>query len=386
MMTIDSLRYLLEKAIQHRRYLHEHPEIGFDLPGTYDYVSSQLSALSIPVIGPIGHYSLIGVIENGNGPVMGLRADMDALPIEENNPSIPFCSKNKGKMHACGHDAHTAIVLTVAEYLQTHKELWKGTVKLIFQEAEEGPDPGGAHYVVASGHIDDVEVFYGLHCSPELPVGIYGIKEGPMLASADTLSLTINGKGAHAAYPHLGINPVSIQADIITQINQIIPTKIDKNELSVITISQVHSGTTHNVIPQTAYMQGTIRSFNPRIRKQLHDEIVSVIERITKQYQATYELTYQWGYDALINQPKPTQHIIDTIHRMLGVDHCKILEKPSMGAEDFSKYINYKTGAFVWLGTYGGSETSYGLHHPLFAIDEEALLYGIGLMINIVCP
>lgn len=384
MVKLEEIKYLENQLIYNRRFLHSHPEVGFDVEKTHDFVKDYLTKLNIQVFSHVGRNSLIGVINNNDGPIIGLRADMDALPMNEGNSDLSYCSQNSGAMHACGHDAHTAILLSTADYLVNHKDKWQGTIKLIFQEAEEGPDPGGAYGVVKSGLVDDVDVFFGLHCAPQYPLGKIAIKANEAMASADTIQIKLIGKGAHAAYPHLGIDPIMMQAELIMSIQTITSRIIDPTDNCVITIAQVHSGTTHNIIPETAFLEGTVRTFSKEVRNKVKIAIEDSIKAITSKYHGDYEFKYIFGYDALINQPKPTQYLVDTVKSVLGDNALIDILKPSMGAEDFSKYINHKTGAFAWLGTNSSVDTAYGLHHPLFNIDESALLYGTTLMINLV--
>jgi len=384
MIDKNELKYLEPQLIHQRRYLHIHPEVGFNLPNTHDYVASILSQLGIPFTPHVGCYSLIGTIENGVGPILGLRADMDALPMEEANKNIPYCSQKPGMMHACGHDAHTAILLSTADYLVHHKDQWKGTIKLIFQEAEEGPEPGGAEGIIKSGLVDDVDCFFGLHCGPQYASGTFAIKELGAMASADTIRIKLIGKGAHAAYPHLGIDPIVMQAELILAIQSIPTRMIDPTEPCVITIAQVHAGSTHNIIPESAFLEGTVRAFNPEVRKKIEKSIEIAIKSVTTRHGGTYEYQYVYGYDALINQPIPTKYLKTIVQKNFG-DHALIeLSKPSMGAEDFSKYINHKTGCLVWLGTGSTPETKNGLHHPRFDVDESALINGVALFVNLV--
>lgn len=378
------MEHLESSLIEQRHYLHSHPEVGFNLSNTHDYVETILKSLNIKVISHVGINSLIGIIENGPGPVIGLRADMDALPMNEENPSLSYCSKVPGAMHACGHDAHTAILLTAAHYLSTHQNLWQGTVKLIFQEAEEGPMPGGADGIIKSGYVDDVDVFFGLHCGPQFDSGTFAIKAGPAMASADTIKIKLIGKGSHAAYPHLGIDPVLMQAEVIVALQSIVSRQIDPTENCVITIAQVHAGSTHNVIPESAFMEGTVRTFNPSIRKQIAIAIEATVKSVTDRHGASYEFEYEYGYDALINQSEPTDYLKKIVLKVFGDPAMIELKKPSMGAEDFSKYIIHKTGCLVWLGTKKDSNTAYGLHHPHFNVDEHALLNGAVLFVNLV--
>ena len=248
---MDVFKELENYIIKHRRHLHENPELGFHCVKTHDYVRDQLKALGIDYCPHIGKNSIIGVINNGKGPVIGLRADFDALPLQEET-NLDFKSKVPGKMHACGHDSHTAMLLGTAKYLVEHLDEWKGTVKLIFQEAEEGPNPGGALGIVASGMLDDVDSFFALHVSASAYAGQLTYNEKEALAAADTIKIRFVGKGTHAAYPHLGVDPIIMQAEFISAVQSIVSRKKDPMETGVISIAKVKAETTHNIIPNDA--------------------------------------------------------------------------------------------------------------------------------------
>lgn len=370
--------------IETRRSLHMHPECGFDVEQTHDFVSARLREMGIRTIEHVGKNSLLGILENGKGPVVGLRADMDALPLSEENASLEYRSRVPGRMHACGHDAHTAMLLTAANYLKDHPSLWRGTVKLIFQEAEEGPSPGGAEGIVASGLLDDVECFYALHVSPAFPSGTIAVKTGEAMAAADTIQITLKGKGAHAAYPHLSVDPVLMQAEVVTALQALVSRTLDPTENAVVTISQVHAGTTHNIIPGTAFLEGTVRTFNDAVRTQLKQGIEDVVRGIAAMRGGTYDYKYIYGYDPTVNAPKAAAAFQGVTECLLGKDKFVSIPKASMGAEDFSKYIRLKTGCIAWLGTHHDETDGYSLHHPRFNVDESALLSGVVVLAAVV--
>lgn len=374
---------LEEYIIEHRRYLHQHPEMGFECINTHNYLRGELKKLNIPFHPHVGKYSIVGVIKNGEGPTIGLRADFDALPIVEAT-DVPFKSANEGVMHACGHDAHTAMLLGAAKYLNEHKDEWQGTVKLIFQEAEEGPNPGGALGIVSSGLVDDVDLFFALHVSSSEDAGSFSISEGEALASADTLKIRFIGRGAHAAYPHLGIDPIIMQAEFINAVQSVVSRKKDPMEKGVITIAQVKAGTTHNIIPNEAYLEGTVRTFSEEVRVMFEKELKQLTEHIAKAHGGDFDFKYIREYDALINTLEEARFMTDIARQLLGDDHVKVLDKPSMGAEDFSRYVNHKKGAMGWLGVGFKDRYNYSAHHPLFNIDESALIKGSEILINIV--
>jgi amidohydrolase len=371
-------------TIANRRQLHQHPEVGFDLPNTHAFVKQKLIEYGIVNFKPVGQFSIVATIENGKGPVIGLRADMDALPLPELNKELAYCSVNEGKMHACGHDGHTAMLLSAGRFLHDHKHLLKGTVKLIFQEAEEGPDPGGAYAIVRSGEVDDVDTFFGLHVSPLHPSGTIAIKSGEAMASADTIYIRLFGKGAHAAYPHLGVDLVLLQAAIVNELQHIVSRRLSPVENAVITIAKVHVGTAHNIIAETCQLEGTVRAFSEATRVLIETEIRRILDGFCLAYGARYEFDYVRTYDPTVNTPAVAEAIQTMIETTRGGEFFIPIRKASMGAEDFSRYIIHRQGAIAWLGTSKDPSTSFGLHHPLFNIDESALIYGVHAHVNFV--
>ncbi len=380
---MTKFKTLEEYLIKHRRHLHQNPEIGFNCVETHDYIRDELNKLAIPYFEHIGKNSIIGFINNGNKPIIGLRADFDALPIQEATDLV-FKSVNSGVMHACGHDAHTGMLLGAAKYLVENKKEWKGTVKLIFQEAEEGPNPGGALAIVESGIVDDVEDFYALHVSSSDEAGTFLLSKGEALASADTLKIKFNGKGVHAAYPHLGVDPIIMQAEFITAIQTIISRKKNPMDRGVITIAQVKAGTTHNIIPEFAYVEGTVRAFSEDVREMFEKELRILAEGIAASNGGSCDFEYIREYDPLINTNKESQLMLDVAKSVFGEEKCTVLDQPSMGAEDFSRYVNHRRGSLGWLGVGYKGKYNYPAHHPKFEIDESALLNGSKVLINIV--
>lgn len=373
---LDLLKAYETELIQNRRHLHAHPEVGFDLPNTHRFVQGKLEDYGIRNLQKVGVWSIVATIENGSGPVVGLRADMDALPMSEANKDLSYCSQNGGKMHACGHDGHTSMLLAAGKFLNDHKELWKGTVKLIFQEAEEGPDPGGAYGIIQSGVVDDVDAFFALHVSPLHPSKSIAIQSGEAMACADTVYVRLFGKGAHAAYPHLGVDLVILQAQIVQAFQTIVSRRLSPVEHAVVTIAKVHVGTAHNIIAETCELEGTVRAFSNPVRDLIETEMKRILDGFCLAYNATYEFDYVRTYDPTVNTPE----IVDQIRKMTvqtrGEDAFIAIKKPSMGAEDFGRFTQKKKGAMAWLGTSESAKTSFGLHHPQFNLDESALIYG----------
>lgn len=380
---METFKQLEKYIIKHRRKIHKNPEIGFNCFETHDYIQSELERLNIKFYNYVGKYSLVGYIENGKGPVIGLRADFDALPIlEETN--LEFKSKNDGVMHACGHDCHASMLLGTAKYLSENLDEWNGTVKFIFQEAEEGPNPGGALGIVKSGLLDDVDTFFALHVSTLTDIGDLSYNQKECLASADTIKMKFIGKGTHAAYPHLGVDPIIMQAEFITAVQTIVSRKLDPLEKGVITIAQVKAGTTHNIIPNEAYLEGTARTYSEETRVIFEKELHLLANHIAKAHGGDYELNYIREYDPTINTPSESSILAQEARKILGDEHVIELDRPSMGAEDFSRYINHKKGAIAWLGIAFKDRYNYPIHHAKFEVNEEALINGTKLFINIV--
>ena len=368
-------------VIKTRRHLHQYPETGFNCKFTSQFVEDELKKMGVEKIEHVGTHSLVATVMNGQGRTLGLRADFDALSIEEET-NLEYQSKNKGVMHACGHDAHTAMLLGACKYLIENKTEWQGTVKLIFQEAEEGPDPGGAYFIVNSHLLDEVEEFFALHVSSGFKTGELAINYGPALAAADTINLVFKGIGTHAAYPHLGIDPIVMQADFIMRLQTIISRKINPFETAVISIGEVKAGTTFNIIPDKAYLSGTVRTFNDDVRSFIEKELNLLAESVSKYYGGTYEFEYIKGYDPTINSEESVDKIIETGKDIF--DEITVLKEASMGAEDFSRYINLKKGAIAWLGARYSEQENHNIHNSKFNLNEEALIKGTKLFINIV--
>jgi len=380
---MDKFQELESYIISNRRHIHMNPELGFECEKTHDYIKIELQKLNIRTYSHVGKHSLVAVIENGDGPTVGLRADFDALPIQEET-NLEFKSKNAGKMHACGHDAHTGMLLGAAKYLSEHLDEWKGTVKLIFQEAEEGPNPGGALGIVACGLVDDCETFFALHVSSGDLAGKFLINEGEALASADTIKIRFIGKGAHAAYPHLGIDPIIMQAEFISAVQTIVSRKKSPLDKGVITIAMVKSGTTHNVIPEDAYLEGTVRTFSEEVRQMFQKELENLAKGIAEAHGGKCEFRYIREYDSLINTKAEAIYFENCAKSIFGEENVVVLDSPSMGAEDFSRYVNHRQGAMAWLGIGYKDKYNYPIHHPKFEIDETALLKGSKVLIETV--
>jgi amidohydrolase len=366
-----------------RHDLHAHPELMYDVHRTAATVAEKLKAFGCDeVVTGIGRTGVVGLIrgsKEGDGhKVIGLRADMDALPIEEAN-ELPYKSTVPGKMHACGHDGHTAMLLGAARYLAETRN-FAGTAVVIFQPAEEGGAGGKA--MVQDGLMErfGVEQVYGMHNYPGLPVGEFAIRPGPIMAAADRLTIEIEGKGGHAARPHLSIDTVLVGAQIINQIQSIVSRNVDPLQSAVVSICMFHAGNTDNVIPQTALLKGTARSLDPKVRDLLEVRLQAVIEGTAKLYGATAKLTYKRDYPVLRNHERETSFAASVASEVVGGSHVDTAMVPVMGAEDFSFMLEARPGAFIFVG----NGPSANLHHQAYNFNDEVIPIGTSYWVKLV--
>ncbi len=372
---------IFPKVVENRRYLHQNPELAFEEYQTSEFVQKQLDLLGIPYQKGIAKTGVVGIIEGKKqGKIIALRADMDALPICEVN-NVDYKSQNDGKMHACGHDAHTASLLGTAEILNEMKEHLHGTIKLIFQPSEE-KTPGGASVMIKEGVLKnpDVHSIFGQHVSPNIPTGKIGVRSGMYMASADEIYLTIHGKGGHGAQPHTTIDPLAIAAQLITTLQQIVSRKADPRIPSVLTFGKCIANGATNIIPETVYLEGTFRTFNEKWRAEAHEWITKIVHQTVEAFGAKADLNIVRGYPVLFNDEKLTSLTKSWIVNYVGENQVLDLDLWT-AAEDFAYYTHEIPGCFYRLGT--GNEikkTQFGLHTPQFNIDEDALKTSTGLM------
>jgi amidohydrolase len=367
-----------------RHDLHAHPELLYDVHRTAAAVAERLKAFGCDeVISGIGRTGVVGVIRGSKAAddgrkVIGLRADMDALPIEEAN-DLPYKSTVPGKMHACGHDGHTAMLLGAARYLAETRN-FAGTAVVIFQPAEEGG--GGGRAMVQDGLMERfrIEEVYGMHNYPGLPVGEFAIRPGPIMAAADRLTIAIEGKGGHAARPHLSIDTVLVGAQIINQIQSIVARNVDPLHSAVVSICMFQAGNTDNVIPQTALLKGTARSLDPKVRDLLEARLHAVIEGTAQLYGASAKLTYKRDYPVLRNHARETTFAASVASEVVGNAHVDTAMVPVMGAEDFSFMLEARPGAFIFIG----NGDSAGLHHPAYDFNDEVIPVGASFWARLV--
>ncbi|ARQ01757.1 M20 aminoacylase family protein [Pseudorhodoplanes sinuspersici] len=368
-----------------RRDIHANPELLFDVHRTAASVAEKLKAFGCDEVVPgIGRTGVVGVIKGnkpasgGRASVIGLRADMDALPIEEAT-GLAYKSTIKGKMHACGHDGHTAMLLGAAKYLAETRN-FGGTAVVIFQPAEEGG--GGGKEMVADGMMDrfGIEEVYGMHNYPGMPVGQFGMRAGPMMAAADYVSIEIEGKGAHAARPHLGIDPILVGAQMVNQLQSIVSRNVDPLESGVVSICVFQAGTTNNVIPQTAKLAGTIRSLTDEVRDLLEKRVREVVEGVARLHGATARVSYHRGYPVTRNHADQTAFAASVASEVAGKDRVNDELPPMMGAEDFSYMLNARPGAFIFVG----NGDSAGLHHPAYDFNDDVIPIGSSYWVKLV--
>ncbi|HEX5838718.1 MAG TPA: M20 family metallopeptidase [Anaerolineales bacterium] len=368
-----------EELIEWRRDFHMHPEIGFELHRTSKIVADELEKMGYRVRRGIGKTGVVAEIGEG-GKVIAIRADMDALPILEQN-EYEYASKNAGAMHACGHDSHTAMALGAALLLS--KEKLPGRVRFLFQPCEETTDEegkSGAQRMAADGAMDGVNYVIAQHVDPLKPVGTIGINAGPASGGVDTWYATIFGKGGHGAHPNKTIDPFYLLAHVIFGLNAIISRRINPFEPAVVSIGSINGGFAENVIPESLNMMGTLRFTDEAVHEQIHEEMKRVFE-MTKSLGGNYELRYEIGWPPMINDEWVSSVIEKTGRDILGVENVHEIDR-TLGAEDFGEFLKHAPGAMFTLGTQKLGHEDYLLHHPKFDLDERALPIGTAMLVE----
>src|ERR1700720_3423725 len=367
-----------------RRDIHQHPELGDEERRTSAFVAERLRAFGCDEVATgLGGTGGVGVIKGrkpaGNADVraIGLRADMDALPIEEAT-GLPYASKTPGKMHACGHDGHTAMLLGAARYLAETRN-FAGQAVVIFQPAEEGG--AGAAAMIKDGLMDRfaIDQVYGMHNGPGIPVGSFAIRSGPIMAATDAIDIRIEGLGGHAARPHKCIDSVLVGAQLITALQQIVSRNVDPLESAVISICEFHAGNARNVIPQTAELRGTVRTLTAEVRELIEKRVREVVAGVAQMTGPRIELVYERGYPVTVNHASQTDFATRVAREVAG--EANVHESPPlMGAEDFAYMLEARPGAFIFCG----NGNSAGLHHPAYNFNDEAIVFGTSYWIKLV--
>ncbi|MDO5145680.1 MAG: amidohydrolase [Eubacteriales bacterium] len=367
----------VKEMIEWRRHIHQNPELSFKEYKTSEFVKEKLRSFgNIEIVEPAGT-SVLGILKGDfEGKTILLRADMDALPMQEES-DVPYRSACENVAHTCGHDVHTAMLLATAKVLSEMKDQLHGTVKFIFQHAEE-LNPGGANDIVKSGVLDDVDAVIGLHVITNLEAGsIHVHLDGPSTTAVDAFSLNIQGKGSHGSMPQNGIDPIIVGADIINGLQKIVSRYVTPGELTVITVGEFKAGDAPNIIPDKAYMSASIRTVNEETRQKVAQRIRDVIDKTCQIYGATYDLDYTFSYPAVINDKDVSKLVMDSAKEVLGEDKVAEISLTS-ASEDFAYYRQIAPVSFVQLG--GGTAEDgcgYANHHPKFAIKEEAMEAGV---------
>jgi len=365
-----------------RRDIHAHPELLYDVERTAGSVAEKLRQFGCDeVVTGIGRTGVVGVIrgrKGDGGRVIGLRADMDALPIQEAN-DVPYKSIVPGKMHACGHDGHTAMLLGASRYLAETRN-FAGTAVVIFQPAEEGGAGGKA--MVRDGLMERfrIEEVYGMHNYPGLPLGQFAIRPGPIMAAADRIYIDIEGRGGHAARPHISIDSILVGSQILNQLQSIVARNVDPLDAAVISICQFHAGSADNIIPQTARLSGTARSLTPEVRDLLEQRVREVVEGTAKLYGAKVKLVYKRDYPVTRNHDRQAEFAASVAREVAGRERVDDQAAPVMGAEDFSFMLEARPGAFIFVG----NGDSAGLHHPAYDFNDEAIPFGTSYWVKLV--
>lgn len=379
---------LKEYIVQVKRKIHREPELSMQEVATTAFVQSELKKMGIEMV-PLGlNVGVLGIIEGkkkGKGKVTALRADMDALPIQE-TADVPDKSIVPGVMHACGHDCHTAMLLGAAKVLVSLKGHFSGTVKLLFQPAEE--NLGGAKYMIEQGVLENPKVDHilGLHGHPSYDVGEIALRGGPAMASSDFFTVRITGKSAHGAYPHrIGCDPILAASNSVMAIQSIITRQIDAIDSVVISVCEIHGGTAKNIIPEAVEFSGSVRCQSAETRNSIEKRILDVVQNIASTYKCKAELDYHYGVPPLANSPRVTEIVRGSAEKVVGSDRVKHIDIPAMGSEDFSRYLEIvPEGVFARLGIRKPNEPDPVYHNGNFVFPEEALPYGAALFVQFV--
>ncbi|MDE2047396.1 MAG: amidohydrolase [Betaproteobacteria bacterium] len=379
---------VIESILEHattiaalRRDIHAHPELCFQEVRTAELVAGKLTEWGIPVHRGLGKTGVVGIVKNGTSPrAVGLRADMDALPMTEFN-TFAHASKHAGKMHACGHDGHTAMLLAAAQHLAKHRQ-FDGTVYLIFQPAEEGG--GGAREMIADGLFEQfpMEAVFGMHNWPGSQVGKFAVSPGPVMASSNEFKIVVRGKGSHAALPHNGVDPVPIACQMVQGFQTIVTRNKKPIDAAVISVTMLHAGEATNVVPDYCEMQGTVRTFSLEVLDMIEQRMREVAEHVCAAFGATCEFSFHRNYPPTINHDKEAAFARKVMEGIVGADNV-LVQEPTMGAEDFAFMLQAKPGAYCFIANGDGSHREMGhgagpcmLHNPSYDFNDDLIPLG----------
>lgn len=373
------------EVINLRRDFHMYPELGFELERTAGIVADKLTNLGYEVRTGIAKTGVVGILKGSQkGPTVAIRADMDALPIKEDT-GVGYASKYEGKMHACGHDGHTAILLGVAEVLANMKDDIQGCIMLIFQPAEEGPGKGGSKAMIDEGVFDDPrpDAILGLHIWPDIDAGKIGIQPGSLFASIDDIDIVVKGESSHGASPHQGVDAVVVASDTVKALQTVVSREVNPTEPAVITLGKIEGGYNRNIIADEVSLQGTIRCVTLETRDNIEKNVKRIVKGIADTYGAKYELDYRHEIPALINRPEYTEIVKQEAIGIIGEDNVLNVDKPVLGGEDFANFLNEVPGTFFLLG---GRNIEKGIdapnHNPKFNFDESVMSIGVEILVK----
>ncbi|SDY99446.1 amidohydrolase [Proteiniborus ethanoligenes] len=382
---IDRAKNIENEIINWRRELHQIPEVGLNLPQTAKYITAQLDKMGIEYHTLVKGNAIVGLIKgNGKGKTIGLRADIDGLPVKEET-GLDFQSTN-GNMHACGHDGHAAILLGAAKILNENRDKFRGNVKLLFQPGEEYP--GGAKPMIEEGAMESpkVDAVMGLHLGnlgKGIPTGKIGVCYGAMMAAVDVMHIKIKGKGAHGAYPHQSIDPIVIASEVVLALQTIVSREINPVEPAVVSVTRIEGGFNHNIIPDIVEIQGTIRTLNESTRHRIAKRIEEIVKGITMAHGGSYEYKYEYCYPALVNSEEFTKTFVESAKKIVSEEDIVEMKTPVMGAEDMSFFLREAPGTFFYLSNPREIDGQYYPHHnPKFDIDESQLWKGVALVLQ----
>ncbi|MCF6409768.1 M20 metallopeptidase family protein [Pseudalkalibacillus salsuginis] len=369
----DLLEKIYPEMVDIRRDLHMHPEISFQEKRTPEMIAKYLEDLGLEVKTKVGGNGVVGRLKGGKpGKTLALRADFDALLVNDEKDA-PYKSKVPGVSHACGHDIHTGALLGVAKVLSHIKDELEGEVVFLHQHAEEMA-PGGAKAMVEDGCLEGVDEVYGAHVEVNFPIGSVALNDGYVQASSDAFDITIKGKGGHAAEPHRSKDPVIIGSHLVVDLQNIVSRRVDPLHPALVTVGAFQSGDTHNVIPDKAYLKGTVRTYDQDVRDQVENELKLICEKTGEKHGVTIDVNYNRGYISLYNHPEQTEYIKKLSTEIVGEENVTV-KPPDMGGEDFAYYVDALPGTFFWIG--GGNpeiNAFYPHHHPKFDVDEKSML------------
>jgi len=380
--TLDAVSDLGDFLTTTRQHLHRNPELSFHEVETSEFVASHLEQWGYDVTRNVGGYGVVGTLTVGSGArSVAVRADMDALPIHEET-GLSYASQHDGKMHACGHDGHTTMLLGAAKHLAKTRN-FSGTVQLVFQPAEEAGKNSGAQQMIADGLFErfPCDAIFGLHNHPGYPIGTFMFGSGPFMSASDTVLITIHGRGGHAARPHLAVDPILVASSLVMSLQSIVSRNIDPTQTSIVTVGALNSGSAPNVIPESATLKISVRSFSEEVRAQLRERIVTLTTLHTEGYGATVDIDYQEGYPVVVNTDDETRLAQAVAEKLVGTEHVIAPFGPVTGSEDFAYYLQHKPGCFLRLGN---GEDCAMLHNAKYDFNDSNLTTGAAYWARLV--